>query len=70
METSDLIHGVKRIGQFLELSPRQVQYLHETDRIPTFKIGKIVCARKSALNDHFANLEAATLQSKTNGVTQ
>ena len=57
-ETNDLLHGIKRIAAFLEIGPRQAQYLHDKGEIPTFKIGKIVCARKSGLNAHFAAIEA------------
>ncbi|OBX20621.1 hypothetical protein A9995_02670 [Erythrobacter sp. QSSC1-22B] len=55
---NDLLYGLKRVAKFLEITPRQAQHLHDTDQIPTFKLGKIVCARKTGLNEHFANIDA------------
>lgn len=46
----ELLHGLEQIGGHLGLSARQAKHLHDTDRLPTFKIGRAVCARRSDLN--------------------
>ncbi len=59
MSTSnELLYGIKRIARFLELTDRQTQHLHDSGQIPTFKLGKIVCALKPDLNQHFATIAA------------
>lgn len=43
----DMLHGAEAIGKFIGLDPRQVY--HQRKRLPTFKIGALICARKSTL---------------------
>ncbi len=57
---SDLIRGVKKISAELGWSPRQTFHAHEAGHIPTFKIGRAVCARRSTLRDHITRLERET----------
>lgn len=59
MEEIDIVSGAPAIAKALGLSERQVRLHHEKRRIPTFKIGKTVCARRSTLNAWLASLEAA-----------
>lgn len=54
----DLLYGLASIGQELGLSERQALHQHEKGMIPTFKLGRTVCARRSALAAHFRALEA------------
>lgn len=56
---SDLLHGVKAIAGHLNMTTKQVYHLHGNSQLPTFKIGKTVCARRSTLAKHFAEQEAA-----------
>lgn len=46
----DLCHGLEEIGSHLGLSRRQVKHMHEAGSIPTFKIGRSVCALRSKLD--------------------
>lgn len=55
--TIDLLRGLKAIGDHIGMTERQVQHLHENGDLPTFTLGRRVCARKSALARHFAALE-------------
>lgn len=57
--TTDLLHGVNAIAEHLNLTAKQVYHLHGNGELPTFKMGKTVCARRSTLAKHFAAQEAA-----------
>lgn len=63
-ETSDLLLGVKAIADHLAMSERQALHLHYCRRIPTFKMGRAVCATRSGLQRHFAALSG---EGGTNG---
>ncbi len=56
---SDLLHGVQAIALHLSMTRKQVYHLHERSQLPTFKMGRTVCARRSTLAKHFAAQEAA-----------
>jgi hypothetical protein len=53
----DLLRGAKNIADYVGLEKRQVWYLHETGGLPTFKINRLICARKSQLNRMLAAAE-------------
>lgn len=55
----DLLTGVAGIAAHLGWTERQVLHQHEKGLIPTFKQGRLVCARRSTLAKHFAAQEAA-----------
>lgn len=55
--TPDLLYGVKSIAEFLGIKERSAQHLVETRRIPYFKVGKTVCARRSKVLAAFDQLE-------------
>lgn len=55
--TADLLHGHKEIAKFLGLTPRQVSWHDERGNLPTFKLGRAVCARKSKLIEWVEGLE-------------
>jgi excisionase family DNA binding protein len=45
----DLLYGADAIAAFLGVTRPTVYHLAETKRIPFFKIGKTVCARRATL---------------------
>jgi len=47
--TSDLLYGVEDIAGFLGVTKRAAYHLVERKRIPFFKIGRTLCARRSSL---------------------
>jgi hypothetical protein len=49
----DLLKGAEAIGAYINLAPRQVYHLHQTEQIPTFQKGAIIFARKSELDASF-----------------
>ncbi len=55
----DLCYGLEAIAKAIGLGTRQVQHLHDKGELPTFKMGRTVCARRSTLANHFAAQEAA-----------
>jgi len=54
----DLLYGIKAIATCVNLTPRQTKHLAEAKRIPTFKLGKTVCARRSSLVKWLETLES------------
>lgn len=49
-EESDVLYGLKAIGAFLGLEGRQAESLIRTDRLPYFRLGGRVCARKTHIS--------------------
>ncbi len=47
--SSDILRGARAIGEYTGLPTRQVFYLAEKNELPIFRLGKIICARKSEL---------------------
>lgn len=62
----DLLYGLAAIGEAVGLTARQVEHLIAKGELPTFKLGATVCARRSALAKHFAQLEAAAAEAARN----
>jgi hypothetical protein len=56
-DTADLLYGVPSIAKFLGLKPNAVYHLVATGRVPHFKIGKTICARRAKLIAAFDALE-------------
>lgn len=60
---ADLLYGVKAIAAFLGLTDRQAQHRIDDGALPTFRLGGrargTICARRSTLRDHLAQLERA-----------
>ena len=52
-----VLHGIPRIAEFINATERRTQWLHESRKIPTFKLGKLVCLRIGTWRDHVAKLE-------------
>lgn len=59
-DLADLLYGVPAIAKYLGIRDRQARHSCETGRIPTFRIGSIICARKSDVDAWIANLAAGT----------
>nr|WP_295831158.1 hypothetical protein [uncultured Azospirillum sp.] len=57
----DLLQGAEAIGAFMGLDPRQVYY--QSKRLPIFKIGALICARKSTLIRWIEEQESRTRNS-------
>ncbi len=54
----DLLYGVPAIARFLGLRERQTRELIDAEKVPSFKIGNRVCARRSSLKTWLAEQEA------------
>ncbi len=46
---TDLLYGVAQIACYLGLAEGRARYLCESGGIPTFKKGRIICSRKTAI---------------------
>ena len=55
---ADLLYGAGRIAEYLELSPDAVYHLARQRRLPTFRMGRTICARKSAIAAKLDELES------------
>ena len=53
----DLLYGVSKIADYLGINRRVAYHLIETGRLPAFKIGKTVCARRSKLTAAIEEME-------------
>ena len=58
----DLIRGGKPLAQELGLTERQIYHAADKGLLPLFRIGKLVCGRRSTLREHIARLEAGHLK--------
>lgn len=54
----DFLYGLEAIADYVGLTVPQVKHQINQCDWPTFKQGRIVCARRSTLAKHFAALEA------------
>lgn len=62
---NDILYGADAIAEFVHGAKtfrRSIYNLVETNRIPHFRIGAIICARKSVLLAWIATQEAASTQ--------
>ncbi len=58
--SDDLLRGADQIAQWLYGSRkfrRNIYHLASTTRLPTFKLGSMICARKSVLTKWIAQQE-------------
>ena len=58
-ENSDLLQGYAEIGEHLRMTPNAAKHRVKSEAIPVFRMGRIVCARRSTLNAWLAEREAA-----------
>lgn len=61
IEELDLLTGAEAIAAFLGVKPRRVYHLTETQRLPVFRIGSTLCARRSTLQRWIEEMERAAL---------
>lgn len=61
---ADLLYGMKAIGEHIGLTARQAEHLVSHGELPSFRLSTTVCARRSALDAHFAFAEASARQSR------
>lgn len=59
-----LLYGAETIAEYLGINTRQLYHLHETKGLPSFKMGRRICARRSDLD---AWLEAAAKGGRADG---
>lgn len=59
-DDTELLVGHKAIARFLGLSPRAVSWHDEQGRLPTFRMGKSVCARKSTIRQWLEEMEKSS----------
>jgi hypothetical protein len=53
----EVLHGARAIADFLGVSEKAVYHMAERKRIPTFKLGKTLCARRSSILTAMDKLE-------------
>lgn len=63
-DTSDLLYGLVAIGAYLRMSARQAKHRARNGDIPTFKVGRSVCARKGTLDEWLSSRELAQQSTK------
>lgn len=57
----DLLHGARSIAGYLGLTQKQVYAHFERGHLPCFRIGAIICLRRSTLLDWIAQQEATAV---------
>ena len=57
-DAADLLYRVPAIARYLGVRERQARHSCEAGRIPTFRIGAIICARRSDIDTWIAGLAA------------
>lgn len=59
----DLLTGADAIAAFMGLKARRVYHLAETQRLPVFRLGATLCARRSTLLKWIAEMENQAMNS-------
>ena len=62
-QTPDLLYGIEDIAQHLGVTKRAAYHLVERRRIPFFKIGRTLCARRSSLHAAMDRMEEQSVAS-------
>ena len=57
-ENLDLLYGSRAIAEFMGIKPRAAEHLIEQRRIPFFRVGRTICARRTKLIAALEELEA------------
>ena len=60
----DMLHGTDAIAGHLGMTARQLRHRAGAGELPTFKLGRIVCATRSGLNAWLAKQEAKALAAR------
>lgn len=59
-QDDDLLYGVPAIAEAFRWRPRQVYHLADKHGLPTFKVGRTVCARRSEVRAWIARVAEAS----------
>jgi len=59
----DLLSGAEAIAAYIGVKPRRIYHLAETRRLPVFRIGSTLCARRSTLLRWIEDMERAAITS-------
>lgn len=54
MLAKDLLQGAQKISEYTGISPRRIYYLAEKRLLPVIRIGAVITARKSELDEYFS----------------
>jgi excisionase family DNA binding protein len=57
----DLLSGAEAIAAYVGVTPRRIYHLAETGRLPVFRIGSTLCARRSTLRRWIEDMERAAI---------
>jgi excisionase family DNA binding protein len=57
----DLLSGAEAIAAYIGVKPRRIYHLAETRRLPVFRIGSTLCARRSTLLRWIEDMERAAI---------
>ena len=57
IEEVDLLTGADAIAAFVGVKPRRIYHLAETKRLPVFRLGATLCARRSTLVKWIESME-------------
>lgn len=58
----DLLSGAEAIAAFIGVKPRRIYHLAETQRLPIFRMGATICARRSTLVRWIEEMERQATQ--------
>jgi hypothetical protein len=61
VEDLDLLTGADAIATFMSVKVRRIYHLAETQRLPVFRIGSTLCARRSTLLRWVEELERTSV---------
>ena len=62
MSELDILTGADAIAAFMGIKPRRVYHLAETQRLPVFRLGATLCARRSTIVRWIEEMEQAQKQ--------
>jgi excisionase family DNA binding protein len=54
----DLLYGCEKIAAYLGVTRRTAYHLIESGKVPAFRIGRTVCARRGTMDKTLKRLEA------------
>lgn len=58
LSADEVLYGMPAVAEAFGWRTRQAEHLKEKHGLPTFKIGRVVCARRSAIAQWLAQREA------------
>jgi hypothetical protein len=63
-QAPELLHGVSAIAAHLGLNKRVIYHLASTTDMPTFRLGTVVCARRSSLDTWLIEREKEAMNAR------